>query len=222
MPQSSSELSSVVVRLARVEERPRARELLRQFHYLGFNGVAGESIFYVATIRDKWVAVLVWTAAALHVRCREDWIGWDHVVQKKRLRFIANNARFLILPEIKIKNLASKILGLNVKRLSSDWQSFYGHPIWLAETFVDPSKYKGTCYRAAGWSEIGRTLGFTRLPRQAGFYIANGNPKLYFARPLIDRPREKLSSPFFEHRGGEFFVMDVSKIPIEDKGGLGA
>lgn len=218
---SGQELSSLTIGPVCFHEKPSWRSLMNRYHYLGFGKSAGESIWYVATLEGEWVALLSWAAAALHVGVREQWLGWDGIARKKRLHLVANNTRFLILPWMAIKNLASKTLRLNTRRLSADWQNFYGHPIWLAETFVDPERYRGTCYLAAGWKEIGQTRGFTRLPQQSGFYESNGKPKLYFALPLLKDVHSKLSSPFFGNGNNkEIFAMDVSKLPIEGKGGL--
>lgn len=213
-------LSTLRVQPIEFGQRPQWCELMNRHHYLGFIKTAGERIFYAAKLNGQWVALLSWTAGALHVGCREEWLGWDAQARKERLHLVANNTRFLILPGSSIKNLASKALSLNLKRLSQDWERFYGHPIWLAETFVDPERFRGVCYRAAGWKEIGKTAGFTRLPVQRGFYEANGKPKLYFAYPLIDRIRERIASPFFTKGNKEVFAMDVSRLPIEGHGGL--
>ena len=221
MGESTGFLSMLVVRPVRMDEKARWRELMANHHYLGFSKTAGESVLYVAELEGRWVGLLAWTSAALHVGVREDWIGWDDVARRSRLNHVANNSRFLILPDISIKNLASKILSVNTERLSSDWETFYGHPIFLVETFVDPERFQGTCYRAAGWIAIGKTLGFSRIPIPTGFYREHGNPKVYFALPLIKEFREKLSSQLYrDGNGKEFFAMDIRKLPIEGKGGL--
>jgi len=219
-PRNPEEGPPLVIRPVQLSEKDLWHDLMDRHHYLGFNGTAGESIRYVATMGEQWVALLCWAAAAYQVGCRESWIGWDSVVRGQRLKLVANNTRFLILPEISCKNLASKILAANVRRLSQDWEKSYGHAIWLAETFVDPERFRGTCYKAAGWQLIGKTAGFTRTPVPSGFYQANGKPKLYFARPLVDQAREKLSSPWIENPGKEFLGVDITKMPIEGKGGL--
>lgn len=216
----TSLVSLVEVRPVTQKEKPLWRSLMRQHHYLGFGKTAGESILYVATINGIWVGLLGWAAAALHVRVRDRWIGWDAVAKKQRLHLVTNNVRFLVLPGVHIKNLASKILSLNIKRLSSDWQNFYGHPILLAETFVDPSRFKGTCYLAAGWKLLGETDGFGRNPR--GGYIIHGNPKIIFVHPLLNNIQELLSDPYFEIKSDKekIFMIDIKKLPLEDKGGL--
>jgi len=217
----SSHLSDLAVRPISVNEKPRWKALMEEHHYLGFAGVAGNSIFYVATLEEQWVALICWSTAALHVGVREQWLGWDRAVRKKRLKFIANNSRFLILPGVKIKNLASKVLSLNLARLSRDWQAFHGSSIWLAESFVDPSRYRGTCYLAANWQMIGLTRGFSRVPAAEGFYRQNNQPKMYLAYPLIKKFKEKFSDPHFEDkRRGDFFIVDIRKLPMDGKHGL--
>jgi predicted transposase YbfD/YdcC len=216
----SSLLNLVEVRPITQKEKTLWRSLMRQHHYLGFGKTAGESILYVATINGIWVGLLGWAAAALHVRVRDKWIGWDAVAKKHRLHLVTNNVRFLVLPGVHVKNLASKILSVNIKRLSSDWQNFYGHPILLAETFVDPSRFKGTCYLAAGWKPLGETDGFGRNPR--GGYIIHGNPKIIFVHPLLNNIQGLLSDPYFEIKSNKekVFMIDVRKLPLENKGGL--
>jgi hypothetical protein len=213
-------LNLVEVRPVRQKEKPLWRSLMRQHHYLGFGKTAGESILYVATVNGIWLGLLGWAAAALHVRVRDEWIGWDAIAKKQRLHFITNNVRFLVLPNVHIKNLASKILSLNIRRLSSDWQKFYGHPILLAESFVDPSRFKGTCYLAAGWKPLGKTDGFGRNPR--GSYVEHGNPKIVFIRSLVKDAQRLLSDSYFEVKDNQekVFMIDVKKLPLEKKGGL--
>src|SRR5699024_1103704 len=111
-------------------------------HYLGFRRLVGKTLKYIAILNDQWVALLGWGAAAFQCEPRDQWIGWSKEQRQKRLKYIANNQRFLILPDVRIKNLASKTLALNLKRLSSDWQHIFGHPILLAETFVDHHRFK--------------------------------------------------------------------------------
>ena len=132
--------SPFVVRPVRRDEMDRWRALMRQHHYLGFERIVGKSLFYVATKATQWVALLGWGSAALKCAARDQWIGWEPALQFKRLHLIANNVRFLILPDWHIPNLASHLLALNLKRLSQDWQLYHGHPILLAETFVAKDK----------------------------------------------------------------------------------
>ncbi len=188
-------LRGVQVRLIRGGEKETWNRLMREHHYLGFQGWVGESLRYVAEWQGRWVALVGWCAAALKCSARDRWIGWPEALQRQRLALVANNARFLILPGPKVANLASRILGLTLKRLSADWQQMHGHPVWLAESFVDPERFAGTCYRAAGWIEVGRTQGFGR--RAAG-YVAHGTPKAVWLRPLVRQAAERLRSPVLE------------------------
>ena len=181
------------MRPVRLDERPQYKQLMDAFHYLGFHRTVGESIWYVATLNRQWVALLAWAAPAFKSRHREAWVGWDPSLKTRRLHLVANNVRFLILPTIRIKNLASKLLALNLRRLSTDWQNRYGHPILLAETFVDLTRFEGTCYRAAGWIALGKTRGFQRLHNG---YRAHGQPKMIFVRPLHPDAARMLRAPF--------------------------
>lgn len=113
-------LEKLAVRLVRREERARWRELMRKHHYLGFRHIPGESLWYVGTVGGDWVALIGWGAAALKCGARDRWIGWSRELQWRRLRLVVNNARFLILPGWNRPNLASRVLGLNLKRLGRD------------------------------------------------------------------------------------------------------
>lgn len=213
-------LNRLQVRPITLEERPRWRRLMRQ-HYLGFKSVVGESICYVATIDDQWVALLAWGMAAMKNRHREAWIGWDEALKWRRLHLVANNVRFWILPGAHLKNLASKVLALNLRRLSSDWQERYGHPILLAETFVDLSRFQATCYRAAGWMPLGETRGFAR---SGNGYASHGKPKMLLVRPLHpDAPKmlaAAFSPPMAANPKEKIPVLDVNRLPIEGEDGL--
>ncbi|MBI4426282.1 MAG: ISAs1 family transposase [Candidatus Kerfeldbacteria bacterium] len=185
--------------LRRVTVRPRERRevapfqaLLRAHHYLGFRGVVGESLAYVAEADGGWLALLVWAAAAFKCRARDAWIGWHPTVAWQRLPLVANNVRFLILPGVRVPNLASRVLGLCTRRLSADWERVWGHPIVLAETFVDPARYAGTCYRAAGWQPLGATRGFARC--RSG-WKHHGRPKQVLVRELRPGARAVLGDP---------------------------
>ena len=112
-------------------------DLVKKHHYLGLRAIVGEAMRYVALLDGQWVALVGFGAAALKSRHRDCFIGWKPAIQWQRLKLVANNVRFLILPDIRIKNLASKVLSLTTKRLSADWLELHGHPILLAETFVD-------------------------------------------------------------------------------------
>lgn len=213
-------LAQVTVRPIDLSERPRWIDTVREHHYLGFEGAGGEQIFYVAEYRSKWVALLCWAGAAHHVRCRDEWIGWDSAVKSQRLKFVVNNARFLVLDELRIKNLASRVLSLNLRRLNQDWIAHYGHPVYLAETFVDTTRFRGSCYKAAGFKLLGLTEGYARDRKVR--YRFHGIQKMTLVFPLAANVQQKLASPVIEDakRGGDYFMIDVRKLPMEGKNGL--
>lgn len=185
-------LPGVVVRPIEPDERERWDALMRRHHYLGFNRTAGRALRQVAEYQGKWLALLLWQASALMCAPRDAWINWSRPIQFQRLHLIANNARFLILPEGRVPNLASRVLSLSLSRLSSDWQAFHGHPVLLAETFVDPSRFHGGCYRAANWQCLGLTRGYAR---HSGHYVHHGQPKTIWIYPLHRRARQWLRHP---------------------------
>jgi len=213
------DFSDLVVRPITSEEKSRWIDLMDTHHYLGFRQLVGTYICYVAELHGKWVALLGWSWAAMKCGVRDRWIGWDETLKWKRLKHVLNNTRFLILPDLRIKNLASKILSLNLKRLSSDWEKAFGHPVVLAETFVDPSRFQGTCYKAQGWMDLGMTRGFGK---KGGSYIQHDCPKKIFVFPLHRKAREILSAPFpsFHLMRKEAFVIDVNQLPLKGQGGL--
>ncbi len=127
--------------------------LLHHYHYLGAPRLVGEHIKYLALLDGQVVACVAWASAAFKVKSRDDFIGWPAAVKRRRLHLIANNARFLIPPWVGVKHLASKVLALNLRRLADDWQAAYHHRVHLAETFVDLSRFKGTCYKSENCSE---------------------------------------------------------------------
>lgn len=213
--------AQLVVRPVRGEERGRWRELMNAHHYLGFRPMVGESLWYVATAEERWVALLAWAAAALKCGARDVWIGWTPALQFRRLHLIANNVRFLILPEGHHPNLASQVLALNLRRLSADWERYYGHPILLVETFVDAARFRGTCYRAAGWQVLGTTRGFGK---HGPGYVTHGQPKRVFVRPLDPHARQRLTAAFLPPsnflRKEKLVMIDVNRLPLEGEGGL--
>ena len=181
------------VRLLRNGEEARWRELMAAQHYLREVPPIGECLRYVATVDGRWVALLSWGPAAWRCGPRERWLGWAPAMRRRRLHLVANNTRFLILRGILISNLASAVLAANTRRLAADWRRVHGHPLWLAETFVDPSRFRGTAYRAAGWLSLGLTRGFGR---SGGHYVHHGQPKVLWVRPLVPDARTRLADPW--------------------------
>ncbi len=186
------DLSRVRVRLIEAGERAEWDRLMRAHHYLGLTALVGRSLRYVADLDGCWLALLGWASAALKCAPRDTWIGWSKTVQWQRIGLIANNSRFLILPGVRVKNLASRILGENLARLSADWQAVHGHRLLLAETFIDPARFAGTCYRAANWIELGATRGFAK---SSSTYVAHGVAKRIWVYPLHRQARLILSQP---------------------------
>ena len=166
-------LSEVAVRPVRgVEERRRWDALMVKHRYLPYWGLFGKSLRHVAVRGEAWLALLGWQAGAFKVGVRDAWIGWSREQQFSRLHLIANNNRFAVLEAGRVANLASRALGLSLRRVSQDMRGAHGHPVVLAETFVDPSRFAGTCYRASNWVLLGRTRGFSREPRGAARWRA--------------------------------------------------
>jgi hypothetical protein len=188
--ETAIELSRVQVRPIDPEERAAWDELMREHHYLGLKALVGRSLRYVAQYEGRWLALLGWASAALKCAPRDEWIGWSGPLQWQRLRLIANNSRFLLLPGPRVKNLASRILGLNLARLSADWERVHGHALVLAETFIDPSRFAGTCYRAANWRELGATRGFAKSNQT---YVEHGVHKRIWIYPLHPKAAQILS-----------------------------
>ena len=216
---SAAPKARVEVRPVRQEERGAWRELMQQHHYLGFEHSIGESLCYIASRGEQWVALLGWGSAALKCGVRDRWIGWERSLQWRRLPLLANNVRFLMLPGGGEKNLASRILALNLRRLSRDWEFYHGHPILLAETFVDGARFRGTCYRAAGWQLLGQTRGFAKRNRR---YWYHGQPKLVFVRPLAADAVARLLAPFPPPNTStqESLMINVNALPLQGEGGL--
>lgn len=133
--------------------------LMQEYHYLGYKQHVGEHFKYIAFYEDRPIGCIGWTSVVWYMGCRDRFIGWDSVTRQKNLNLIAYNHRFLILPWIKIKNLASYLLGQSTRIIPKDWYNLYKHPIHYVETFVDTTRFKGICYRASNWIYLGNTSG---------------------------------------------------------------
>jgi hypothetical protein len=148
------------------EERALFRALVQRHHYLGYSGPVGENLHYLVYARDgRVLACLLFGAPAWTMAARERFIGWDHASRQRALRLVANNMRFLVLPWVRVAHLASHILGHIARRISTDWQAKYAHPLVLLETTVERARFDGTCYRAANWQCVGETTGRSRNDR---------------------------------------------------------
>jgi len=188
-------LDGVRVRLLAPEdtqERGRYRQLMEKHHYLGSDTLVGEQLRYVAEVGGQWVALLSWSAAANHLKDREQWLGWDISQRRRRLALVANNARYLILPGLDCPNLASRVLAPCCERLAEDWRQSYAHPVLVAESFVDSQLFRGTCYRAQGWELLGQTKGSARSRQD--YYTAHDRPKQLWVRELRPKARAILSA----------------------------
>lgn len=143
----------------RTPDEPLFNSLVEQYHYLGYTQPVGEHLKYLVYSGDRPIACLAWSSAPRHLGPRDRFIGWSAEARRKNIRFLAYNLRYLILPWVQVPHLASHILGRMAQILPRDWERMYGHPVYFLETFVDPQRFKGTCYRAANWVVLGRTTG---------------------------------------------------------------
>ena len=184
-------LKRVTVRLLAGPERARFDALLEQKHYLCSARMVGRTLRYVAELDGEWLALACFSAAALHLKAREKWIGWTPRQRARRLGFVVDNSRYLVLPEReRLPNLASRALGLCLRRLARDWQARGGQPVFVVESFVDETRYRGVCYRACGFEAVGPTAGFKRASRD--FYHEHGEPKQLYLRELQSGARALL------------------------------
>ena len=173
----------------RTEKEPLWNSLLEEHHYLGYEQPVGENLKYLVLGQGRPVACLAWSSAPRHLGSRDRYIGWSAEARRRNVRFLAYNTRFLILPWVKVEHLASHILGRMASRISADWQRIYGHPIYFLETFVDPERFRGTCYRAANWVVLGKTTG---RGKQSNSYVPNRSIKDVLGYPLTKQFRELL------------------------------
>jgi hypothetical protein len=173
----------------RSTDEPLFNSLMEQHHYLGYEQPVGEHLKYLVWAQSRPIACLAWSSAPRHLASRDHYIGWSAEARHRNIRFLAYNTRFLILPWVRVEHLASHILGGMAARISGDWQRTYGHPIYFLETFVDPERFRGTCYRAANWVILGRTTG---RGKQSNSYVPNRSIKQVLGYPLTPKFRELL------------------------------
>jgi hypothetical protein len=173
-------------------DEPLFNSLMEEHHYLGYEQPVGEHLKYLVWAQGRPLACLAWSSAPRHLGGRDRYIGWSAEARRRNIRFIAYNTRFLILPWVEVPNLASHILGRMAGRLSADWERVYGHPIYFLETFVDPERFHGTCYRAANWVLLGRTTGRGKDDQTNR---PNRSIKEVLALPLTRRFRQLLGNP---------------------------
>ena len=188
-------VQEIILQPVQKREQKRFQSLMEAHHYLGALPKIGHTVWYVASFHGEWLALISFSAAAWKCAARDQWIGWGYRYQYDRLHLIANNSRFLILPEHHYPNLASRVLSLCERRISHDWQKRFGYPLLLLETFVDPQYFHGTIYRAANWLYVGNTRGFrrTRQGSRQGYSATPQCPKRIFVRPLTTHSQAHLS-----------------------------
>jgi hypothetical protein len=165
--------------------------LVHKYHYKSYKIIVGAHLKYIAYLDDQPIACMAWSSTVFRIQCRDQFIGWESDTRSKNNRFIINNSRFLIVPWIQIKNLASYLLGLSARTISRDWQVFYGYPVYLLETFVEKDRFAGTCYKAANWICVGATKGHAKKNKK--FYY-HGQIKDVYLYPLVSDFRRQLGA----------------------------
>jgi predicted transposase YbfD/YdcC len=183
-------LIGLIVEPVPPDQVERYDQQITEHHYLRNARVVGEHLRYVATYQGQWLALATWSAAALHIKPRDRFIGWSEEQRRMRLPLVVNNSRLLVLPPCQCPNLISRFMKLMLGRLSSDWEQSWGHPVALAETFVDPHLYQGTAYKASGWHRLGQTGGWKRSAED--FYQKHERPKQIWVRELVPNACGKL------------------------------
>jgi len=186
------ELRSVeLAQVRRTADEGLFNSLMEEHHYLGYEQPVGEHLKYLAIAQGRPVACLAWSSAPRHLGSRDRYIGWNVAARKRNIHLLAYNTRFLILPWVRVPHLASHILGRMAAVLSQDWEQLYGHPVYFAETFIDPGRFRGTCYRAANWQLLGVTTGRGKNDHT---YQPNRPIKEVLGLPLTPRFRELLQA----------------------------
>lgn len=188
------------------EDSARWCEWIERYHYLGYRVPVGAQLRYLVRAEghgDQVLACLQWSSPAWKMEPRDGWIGWDGEQRTRNLPYIVNNSRFLILPWVRVKGLASKILGQSARQLPADWERRYGYRPLLLETLVDSDRFAGTCYRAANWILVGETQGRGRMDR---WHQRQDSPKLIYVYPLCRQVQRRLREavpPRFSETLGE-------------------
>lgn len=187
---SLGELGPVAIRqVRRTDEEALVNALIAQHHYLGYRQPVGEHLKYLVAAGGRPIGCFLWSSAPRHLAPRDAFIGWSPAERKHSIRFVAYQTRFLILPWVRVPHLASHLLARMSAQLSVDWQQLYAHPIYFTETFVDPERNRGTCYRAANWTALGLTQGRGKADQT---HQQNRSLKLLFGYPLIRDFRRRL------------------------------
>lgn len=187
---SLGELGSIEIRqVRRTGDEATVDSLIAEHHYLGYARPVGEHLKYLVTAEGWPLACFCYTSAPRHLGPRDRYIGWTAAARKANVRYVAYQSRFLILPWVRVPHLASHLLGRMARQLSDDWQEHYAHPIYLTETFVDPDRYRGTCYRAANWTYLGMTTG---RGKDAPTKRPTRSLKQVYGYPLVKDFRQRL------------------------------
>ena len=210
-------------------DRVKYDDLMNRLHYLGAaQSNLTKALQYVIedATSGEWLALADWGYCALKNRVRDDWVGWSQELRDARLKYVATNTRFLVLPASRTRGhrfIASQSLSLMTQRISADWARYHGNHLLLAETFVDIKRFTGTCYRAANWVDVGLTAGFARSNKR---YVEHGEKKRVFVFALVRSARELLCSTGVPHmlltarREAFGSAIDVNRLPLTGSGGL--
>jgi hypothetical protein len=183
-------LGMTVRLLVQPKDIQKCDQILIEHHYLHRAQLVGEQLRYAVVWQGQWLAVAAWSAAAFHLKARDKFIGWTEEQRRQRLALVVNHSRLCVLPDCHYPNLVSRFMKLMLGRLSADWQSTWGHPVALAESFVDPQRYRGTAYKVSGWSQLGPTRGWKRSA--VDFYEKHDQPKQIWIRELDKKACVKL------------------------------
>ena len=195
-----SEVGSVGLEVVQGRDQNRLwNEYVDRYHYLGYRQPMGCALRYFILSLVGWLGCILMAGAAKAIRGRDQWIGWSSQRRRENLPWVINNTRLLIFPWVQIGQLGSHVLGQLARRVRADWQERWGYGPLLMETFVDPAKFLGTCYRGAGWVQVGMTTG-QGLQRAGCVY--ESTPKRIYVKALTEDFRERLCSSPLEGRVG--------------------
>jgi Domain of unknown function (DUF4338) len=178
-----------IEQVRRTDHERLFNSLMEQHHYLAYEQPVGEHLKFLVRAQGRPIACLAWSSAPRHLASRDRYIGWSAEQRRRNIRFLAYNTRYLILPWVRVPHLASHILGRMASQLSPEWERMYGHPVYFAETFIDPTRFRGICYRAANWKFMGLTTGRGKNDHT---YKPNRPIKEVLGLPLTPRFRELL------------------------------
>lgn len=175
----------------RTPDEPMVQLLLERHHYLGYTRPVGEHLKYLVFAGARPIACFCWSSAPRHLGPRDRFIGWKQDTRRANIQHVVYQPRYLIMPWVRVPHLASHLLGAMTRRLSRDWEQIYAHPVYLAETFVDPGLYRGTCYRAANWTMVGMTTG---RGKDSTSKTPNRSLKQVYVYPLVKDFRRRLGA----------------------------